>query len=79
MDFNQVDSRGLKRMMQHVLQRGEEMDLVRLTNQKEDPCRQETIEVVLIGHSKTFIPYNEQTLEPFLSWWRNRQSDCVEE
>lgn len=25
-----------------------------------------TEEVVLIGHSKTFVPYNEKTLEPFL-------------
>lgn len=27
-----------------------------------------TEEVVLIGHSKTFVPYNEKTLEPFLRW-----------
>lgn len=93
MDFNQVDSCGLKRMMKHIMQRGKEMEQmllqeemaqmnlkeqmtlrepkeqVQLTKQKIDPCRQETINVVLIGHSKTFIPYNEQTLEPFLRWW----------
>lgn len=103
MDFNQVDSRGLKRMMKHIMQRGKEMEQmllleemaqmnlkkqmtlrepkeqVQLTKQKIDPCRQETINVVLIGHSKTFIPYNEQTLEPFLKWWRDRQTDWVEE
>ena len=103
MDFNQVDSRGLKRMMKHVLQRGEEMEQmnlleemaqmimkeqmnlreskeqVRLTNQEETPRPQNAINVVLIGHSKTFIPYNEQTLEPFLRWWRDRQPDCGEE
>ncbi len=28
----------------------------------------EPIPVVLIGHSKTFIPYNETTLRPFLRW-----------
>jgi len=27
-----------------------------------------TVDVVLIGHSKTFVPYNEKTLEPFLRW-----------
>lgn len=28
----------------------------------------EVIDVVLIGHSKSFIPYNEKTLEKFLKW-----------
>ncbi len=32
-----------------------------------DRCT-EPIPVVLIGHSKTFIPYNETTLRPFLRW-----------
>lgn len=50
MDFNQVSSRGLKRMMRNVMKRAESAD------------------VVLIGHSKTFVPYNEVTLEPFLKW-----------
>lgn len=26
------------------------------------------VDVILIGHSKTFVPYNEKTLEKFLSW-----------
>jgi hypothetical protein len=26
------------------------------------------VDVVLIGHSKTFVPYNEKTLRPFLEW-----------
>ena len=28
----------------------------------------EYVDVVLIGHSKTFVPYNGKTLEPFLAW-----------
>lgn len=53
MDFNQVNARGLKRMMKNVIRRSSEKDHV---------------DVILIGHSKTFIPYNEKTLEPFLKW-----------
>jgi len=53
MDFNQVNARGLKRMMKNVMRRSSEKDHV---------------DVILIGHSKTFIPYNEKTLEPFLKW-----------
>jgi len=55
MDFNQVNSRGLKRMMINIINR----------------CKKENInevDVILIGHSKTFVPYNEKTLEPFLEW-----------
>lgn len=55
MDFNQVNSRGLKRMMRNVMQRSEEF-------------QKEQVDVILIGHSKTFVPYNEKTLEPFLKW-----------
>jgi len=57
MDFNQVDSRGLKRMMKNVISRAE--------SQKS---KEGKVDVVLIGHSKTFVPYNEKTLEPFLKW-----------
>lgn len=53
MDFNQVNSRGLKRMMRNVMRRSADKSQV---------------DVVLIGHSKTFVPYNEKTLEPFLKW-----------
>lgn len=53
MDFNQVSARGLKRMMKNVMRRSSEKDHV---------------DVILIGHSKTFVPYNEKTLEPFLKW-----------
>ena len=53
MDFNQVSTSGLKRMMRNVMRRSEE-------------ALKENVDVVLIGHSKTFIPYNEKTLEPFL-------------
>ena len=69
MDFNQVDSRGLKRMMKHIMQRGMEMEQMSKMRQDNHLREEETINVVLIGHSKTFIPYNEQTLEPFLRWW----------
>lgn len=55
MDFNQVSSRGLKRMMRNIMRRAHA-----LNDGAED--------VVLIGHSKTFVPYNEKTLEPFLKW-----------
>lgn len=53
MDFNQVNARGLKRMMKNVMRRSSKKDHV---------------DVILIGHSKTFVPYNEKTLEPFLKW-----------
>ena len=55
MDFNQVNSRGLKRMMKNVIHRAKTEKLLH-------------IDVVLIGHSKTFVPYNEKTLRPFLKW-----------
>ena len=57
MDFNQVSSRGLIRMMRKVMKRVESQE-----------SRAESVDVVLIGHSKTFVPYNERTLEPFLKW-----------
>lgn len=53
MDFNQVNARGLKRMMRNVMRRSADMAHV---------------DVILIGHSKTFVPYNEKALEPFLKW-----------
>ena len=28
----------------------------------------ENVDIILIGHSKSFIPYNEKTLEKFLKW-----------
>lgn len=59
MDFNQVNARGLKRMMKNVMRRVESQE-----------SRAESVNVVLIGHSKTFVPYNEKTLEPFLKWVR---------
>ena len=57
MDFNQVSARGLRRMMRNVMRRVE----------SQEP-RVEKMNIVLIGHSKTFVPYNEVTLEPFLKW-----------
>ena len=55
MDFNQVNARGLRRMMRHIMSRANALN-------------DGTVDVVLIGHSKTFVPYNEKTLEPFLRW-----------
>ena len=55
MDFNQVNARGLKRMMRNVMRRSEQVGM-------------NCVDVVLIGHAKTFVPYNERTLEPFLKW-----------
>ena len=34
----------------------------------------ENLDVVLIGHSKTFVPYNEKTLRPFLQWLEQHPS-----
>lgn len=53
MDFNQVNSRGLKRMMKNIMRRS---------------AGKERVDVILIGHAKTFVSYNERTLEPFLKW-----------
>ena len=58
MDFNQVNSRGLKRMMKNIMRRANQENLSH-------------VDVVLIGHSKTFVPYNEKTLRPFLEWTNN--------
>lgn len=55
MDFNQVNSRGLIRMMKNIMRRAKREQI-------------ENLDVVLIGHSKTFVPYNEKTLRPFLQW-----------
>ena len=55
MDFNQVNGRGLIRMMKNIMRRAERENLSH-------------VDVVLIGHSKTFVPYNEKTLRPFLEW-----------
>ena len=55
MDFNQVNGRGLIRMMKNIMRRAERENLSH-------------VDVILIGHSKTFVPYNEKTLCPFLEW-----------
>lgn len=55
MDFNQVNGRGLIRMMKNIMRRAKREHL-------------EHVDVILIGHSKTFVPYNEKTLRPFLEW-----------
>lgn len=59
MDYNQVNARGLKRMMRNVIRR---------VNSDELIVKSGEINVILIGHAKTFVPYNERRLEPFLKW-----------
>lgn len=57
MDFNQVSSRGLIRMMKNVIRKSQ---------------NKEAVDVILIGHAKTFILYNEKTLEGFLKWIKKK-------
>ena len=61
MDFNQVNGRGLIRMMKNIMRRAKREHL-------------EHVDVILIGHSKTFVPYNEKTLRPFLQWIQQHPS-----
>lgn len=61
MDFNQVNARGLKRMMKNIMRRAKREQI-------------ENLDIVLIGHSKTFVPYNEKTLRPFLQWIQQHPS-----
>lgn len=61
MDFNQVNSRGLIRMMKNIMRRAKQE-------------RIDHLDIVLIGHSKTFVPYNEKTLLPFLQWIQQHPS-----
>ena len=60
MDFNQVNSHGLIRMMKTIMRRAKSEQLGH-------------VDVILIGHSKTFVPYNEKTLRPFLEWVKKNQ------
>ena len=53
LDFNQANGR----QMISALKRIKKLDV-----------QKDIIPVVLIGHSKTFVPYNEKTLEKFLKW-----------
>lgn len=61
MDFNQVNGKGLIRMMKNIMRRAKREQI-------------ENLDIVLIGHSKTFVPYNEKTLRPFLQWLDQRAS-----
>lgn len=53
LDFNQANNRQLKRAVKRI---------------KRNYKSKSSIPVVLIGHSKTFIPYNESVLGKFLKW-----------
>lgn len=68
MDFNQVSARGLKRMMRHIMSRADALNETLRSMSRDKSLNDGTVDVVLIGHSKTFVPYNEKTLEPFLKW-----------
>jgi ribosomal protein S18 acetylase RimI-like enzyme len=59
LDFNQASGNQLI----HALKR--------ISNQTKNKSTQ--TDIILIGHSKTFIPYNEETLEKFLRWMHNRE------
>lgn len=61
MDFNQVNGKGLIRMMKSIMRRAKREQI-------------ENLDIVLIGHSKTFVPYNEKTLRPFLQWIQQHPS-----
>lgn len=61
MDFNQVNGKGLIRMMKSIMRRAKREQI-------------ENLDIVLIGHSKTFVPYNEKTLRPFLQWLEQHPS-----
>lgn len=57
MDFNQATGSQLIAAMKRI---------------KEVPVQdREVVDVVLIGHSKSFLPYNERTLGIFLNWVDN--------
>ncbi|MDR1584747.1 MAG: hypothetical protein LBS07_01035 [Prevotellaceae bacterium] len=53
LDFNQATGGQLKNAVRRI---------------KRKYKSEDSIPVVLIGHSKSFIPYNEKTLEKFLKW-----------
>ena len=61
MDFNQATARQLIKAFERIQER---------SRRTEMPI----VDVVLIGHSKSFIPYNEKTLEPFLQYIENHRS-----
>ena len=60
LDFNQASGRQLINALKRI--------------RKQTKSKSSTIDIVLIGHSKTFISYNEKTLEKFL-YWTNKQND----
>jgi len=60
LDFNQASGRQLINALKRI--------------KAEKKNERNSIDIVLIGHSKTFIPYNEKTLEKFL-YWTNKQND----
>jgi len=58
LDFNQANGQ----QMISALKRIKKLDI-----------KQNNVAVVLIGHSKTFVPYNEKTLEKFLKWAKKQK------
>ena len=67
MDFNQVSARGLKRMMRHIMSRADALNetLRSMTSVADKSLNDGTVDVVLIGYSKTFVPYNEKRWSRF--------------
>ena len=71
MDFNQLRSSQLITMMKHIQSRtnkGEAVSAAHHTIPLPMLDTADTLPIILIGHAKTFIPYNETTLRPFLQW-----------
>ncbi len=60
LDFNQASGKQLINALKRI--------------RKQTRTENSTIDIVLIGHSKTFISYNEKTLEKFL-YWVDKQYD----
>lgn len=60
LDFNQASGEQLINALSRI--------------QKQNNNTAKVIDVVLIGHSKTFVKYNEHTLEKFLKWAKSDKS-----
>lgn len=59
LDFNQATTRQMISALKRIM--------------KRRIVERECVDVILIGHSKTFIPYNEQILEVFLQYANNQK------
>ncbi len=58
LDFNQASGKQLINALKRI---------------RKQTKNNSSVDIVLIGHSKTFVPYNEKTLEKFLVWAQKQQ------